>query len=161
MELKILKVEDIKPYENNPRKNTKAVAPVVESIKQCGYIAPIIVDENNVIIAGHTRWKALRQLDTEECQVLVVDGLTDEEKKKYRFLDNKTGEKAVWDVIKLYEELEGLDLQGFDFFRETEKATRDTEAMNDAIEGCQELDIENYSDEKYKYECPKCGFRFN
>ena len=58
MQTKTLYLREIMPYENNPRKNDKAVDAVAESIRQCGYIAPVIVDENNVILAGHTRLKA-------------------------------------------------------------------------------------------------------
>lgn len=60
MELVKVKLSEIKPYENNPRKNDDAVEAVMESIKQCGYVAPIIVDENMIILAGHTRFKALK-----------------------------------------------------------------------------------------------------
>ena len=95
MKLQKLKLADIKPYENNPRKNDDAVNAVAESIRQCSYITPIIVDEDYVIIVGHTRYKALMALGEEFAECLVCDGLTEEQKKKYRFLDNKTGEKAT------------------------------------------------------------------
>ena len=116
MKLVTLKLVDIKPYENNPRKNDDAVNAVAESIKQCSYITPVIVDENNVILAGHTRFKALKALEYDEIPCLICEGLTEEQKKKYRYLDNKTGEKATWDLMKLEVELEGVDLEGFDFF---------------------------------------------
>ena len=111
MKLEKLKLSEIIPYENNPRKNDAAVNAVAESIRQCSYITPIIVDENHVIIAGHTRYKALIALGESEAECLVCDVLTEEQKKKYRFLDNKTGEKAAWDLMKLEVELEGLDLE--------------------------------------------------
>lgn len=104
-----LKLCDIHPYENNPRKNDQAVAAVAESIRQCGYVAPIVVDEAGVILAGHTRYKALLSLGCESAQVIVKSGLTEEQKKKYRLLDNKTGELADWDYDLLAEELDGLD----------------------------------------------------
>ena len=107
MKLEKLKLSEITPYENNPRKNDEAVNAVAESIRQCSYITPIIVDEDHVIIAGHTRYKALMALGESEAECLVCDGLTEEQKKKYRFLDNKTGEKATWDLMKLEIELEG------------------------------------------------------
>lgn len=102
-------LSDICPYKNNPRKNDPAVNAVVESIRQCGYIAPIIVDEDNVILAGHTRYKALKKLGRKSIEVIVREGLTEEQKRKYRLLDNKTGELAEWDSDLLAEELEGLD----------------------------------------------------
>ena len=115
MEIVKLKLSQIKPYENNPRKNEAAVNAVVESIKQCGYCNPILIDENNVILAGHTRYKALKKLGWTECEVVVRPGLTEEQKKKYRLLDNKTNEFATWDYDLLEKELEGLDFSGFDF----------------------------------------------
>lgn len=115
MELVTKKLADLVPYENNPRKNDKAVDAVVESIKQCGYVAPIIVDEENVILAGHTRYKALVKLGRKEAEVVVRAGLSDEQKRKYRILDNKTNEFAEWDFSKLEEELAGLDFGDFNF----------------------------------------------
>lgn len=110
----VLKLSEIIPYENNARKNDKAVKDVAESIKQCGYIAPIIVDENNVILAGHTRYKALKKLGYKEITVRKISGLTDEQKRKYRLLDNKTNEIADWDFEKLKDEIDGLDFSEFD-----------------------------------------------
>lgn len=109
MELKTLKIKSIHPYERNARKNDQAVDAVAKSIEQCSYVAPIVVDENHVILAGHTRWKALKKLGRTECECIVKDGLTEEQKKKYRLLDNKTNELADWDFDLLAEELDGLD----------------------------------------------------
>lgn len=109
MELKTLKIKDIYPYERNARKNDQAVDAVAKSIEQCSYVAPIVVDENHVILAGHTRWKALKKMGRTECECIVKDGLTEEQKKKYRLLDNKTNELADWDFDLLADELDGLD----------------------------------------------------
>lgn len=117
-----MQVADIKPYKNNPRHNDNAVEAVAESIKQCEYIAPIIVDENNVILAGHTRLKAMQKLGKTEAEVMQVTGLTEAQKKKYRLLDNKTNEFAMWDFNALALELADLDFDGFDFGFETEIA---------------------------------------
>lgn len=167
MKLIELTLDEIKPYENNPRKNDDAVNAVAESIRQCSYIAPIIVDEDHVIIAGHTRYKALKALGMDKIQCLVCDGLTEEQKKKYRFLDNKTGEKATWDLMKLETELEGLDLEGFDFFGMAADLPVDGdlggagEKEEKEPDGSTEFDTEVFGDEEFKYQCPKCGFRFN
>lgn len=115
MELKKLKLTEIKPYGKNPRKNDGAVDAVAESIKQCGYCSPIVVDENYEVLAGHTRLKALKKLGRKECEVVVKEGLTEEQKQKYRILDNKTGEFAEWDLDVLQEQLKDLDFEGFDF----------------------------------------------
>lgn len=113
--LKTLALTEIVPYENNPRKNDNAVEAVMESIRQCEYVAPIVVDENKVILAGHTRYKALKRLKKDKIEVLIVEGLSEQQKKKYRLLDNKTTEFAEWDDELLAEELDGLDFGDFDF----------------------------------------------
>lgn len=129
-------INEIFPYANNPRKNNNAVDAVAESIRQCGYIAPIIVDENGVILAGHTRYKALKKLGRDWAEVIVKDGLTEEQKKKYRLLDNKTGELASWDIDLLSNEIEGLDFDGlslgWDVYRISDKELDDL--MNEEVE---------------------------
>lgn len=162
MKLERLKLSEITPYGNNPHKNDGAVNAVAESIRQCSYITPVIVDEEHVIIAGHTRYKALKALGMDDAECLVCEGLTGEQKKKYRFLDNKTGEKAAWDLMKLEAELEGLDLEGFDFFGMAEDLPVDGGGGQDKeLAGTTEFDAEVFGDEKFRYECPNCGFRFN
>ena len=115
MKIKTLPIGKIKPYENNPRRNDQAVDAVAESIRQCGYCAPIVVDEAGVILAGHTRYKALQRLGWATVKVCVAEGMSEEQKRKYRILDNKTGELAEWDTDLLALELDGLDFDGFDF----------------------------------------------
>jgi site-specific DNA-methyltransferase (adenine-specific) len=112
--LVVLQMADLHPYEKNPRNNDAAVDAVVESIKQCGYIAPIIVDEDGVILAGHTRYKALQKLGKTEVECIVKEGLTEEQKRKYRLLDNKTNELADWDMELLAVELADLDFGDLD-----------------------------------------------
>ena len=125
MELKKLKLTEIKPYGKNPRKNDGAVDAVAESIKQCGYCSPIVVDENYEVLAGHTRLKALKKLGRKECEVVVKEGLTEEQKQKYRILDNKTGEMAEWDFNKLDALLPSLDFGDFDFGFEVQNVSPD------------------------------------
>lgn len=108
-------IDQLIPYENNPRKNEEAVPDVEESMNQVGNIDPIEIDENNVILSGHTRLLALQKLGETETEVLRVSGLTEEQKRKYRLLANKTSEKAGWDFAKLEEELADLDFGDFDF----------------------------------------------
>lgn len=112
-----VKLGELNPYENNPRKNDEAVPDVHESIDQVGYITPIIIDENNVILTGHTRLKALKIDHTNdyEIDVLRVTGLSKEKKQKFRLLDNKTSEKSGWDFTILEKELADLDFGDFDF----------------------------------------------
>ena len=115
MKLYRAEVKNIHPYPNNPRLNDRAVNDVAESIRQCGYCAPIVVDENFVVLAGHTRLKAVKKLGWKTVEVVIKEGLTEEQKKKYRILDNKTGELSEWNMDKLNWELEGLDFGGWDF----------------------------------------------
>lgn len=103
------KVEDIIPYENNPRKNDDAVDFVANSIKEFGFKVPIILDKENVIVAGHTRLKAAEKLGLKEVPCIIADDLTDEQIKKFRIADNKTGEIAFWDNELLKEEFLSMD----------------------------------------------------
>lgn len=110
-----LPIGEVHPYENNPRLNDEAVADVMESIKQCTSLDPIEIDENNVILCGHTRLKAYQKLKFKEVDCIQYVGLSDEQKIKYRLLNNKTAERADWDVDKLLEELDKVDFEGYDF----------------------------------------------
>lgn len=105
------KITDIKPYEKNPRRNDEAVKYVAESIKQFGFKVPIVIDKDNIIVAGHTRFKAAKKLGLKEVPCIVADDLTDEQIKAFRLADNKVAEKAEWDFGLLSEELDDL----FDF----------------------------------------------
>lgn len=156
MELRTVPVEAIRPYAKNPRKNDQAVFAVTESIRQCGYIAPIIVDEDLVILAGHTRYKALKKLGRKEAEVVVKKGLTEEQKKKYRLLDNKTNELADWDFDLLAEEIEGLDFDGFDF----DWLEKEESINKDLIDAFFEDDRKETDSVSKKHVCPNCGCEF-
>lgn len=111
----ILNINDLIPYENNPRFNDEAVEAVANSIKEFGFKVPIVVDKNNVIVAGHTRWKACKKLGIEEVPCIVADDLTDDQIKAFRLADNKVGELATWDFTKLEEELANIEMDMADF----------------------------------------------
>lgn len=118
MEVKLVKIAEIKPYDRNPRNNDGAVDAVAASIKEFGWQQPIVVDRDGVIIAGHTRYKAAQKLKCKEVPIVVAENLTDEQVKAYRLADNKTGELAGWDFSALEEELAGLaeiDMSQFGF----------------------------------------------
>lgn len=111
-----LKVSDLIPYEKNPRKiPQEAIDDVCESYRQCGVIDPIEVDEGNVILSGHTRRLAALEMGIDKVDCLRVQGLTDEQKRKYRVLANKTGEKSTWDYDLLAAEIDELDFGDYDF----------------------------------------------
>jgi len=106
------------PYENNPRKNDKAVAAVAASIKEFGFNVPITVDENLVVATGHTRLKAALKLGMGKVPVIVLKGLSESQIKAWRLADNKTAELATWDEDKLNLEIKGItgiDLSSFGF----------------------------------------------
>lgn len=110
------KLEELTPYEKNPRNNDEAVEYVVNSIKEFGFKVPIVVDKNGVIIAGHTRYKASKKLGLKEVPCIIADDLNEEQIKAFRLADNKVSEKASWDYDLLNEELEDiLNIDMFDF----------------------------------------------
>lgn len=113
----LININDLIPYENNPRINDNAVDAVANSIKEFGFKVPIVVDKNNVIVAGHTRLKAAQKLGLEEVPVIVADDLTEEQIKAFRLADNKVSELADWDFAKLEEELKNIamDMSQFNF----------------------------------------------
>lgn len=112
MEIKKVKLDDIKPYDKNPRKNDDAVDAVAASIREFGWQQPIVVDREGVIIAGHTRYKAAKKLGVDEVPVVVAENLTEEQVKAYRLADNKTGDYSQWDNVLLLKELEELEKIG-------------------------------------------------
>jgi len=85
------KINDLTPYENNPRKNDKSVDYVANSISQFGFKVPIVIDSNGVIVAGHTRYKAAVKLKMETVPCIVADDLTEEQIRAFRLVDNKVG----------------------------------------------------------------------
>lgn len=118
MEIKMIKVDDLKPYENNPRFNDNAVQYVKNSIKQFGFKVPIVIDKDNVIVAGHTRYKASMELGLEQVPCIVADDLNEEQIKAFRLADNKVSEKSEWNYELLTDELKNIlniDMQEFGF----------------------------------------------
>lgn len=113
MVIKDVKITELKEYENNPRFNKSAVDPVAASIREFGFKVPIVVDKNNVIVAGHTRLKAAKKLGLETVPCVIADDLTDEQIKAFRIADNKTAEISEWNFDKLETELAHLAEQGF------------------------------------------------
>ena len=107
-------INALKPYENNPRFNEDAVNYVADSIKEFGFKVPIVIDKNNEIIAGHTRYKASQKLGLKEVPCIVADDLNEEQIKAFRIIDNKVGDFSLWDYEKLKEEIDGLDPDNFD-----------------------------------------------
>jgi len=118
MEIIEKNIDELIPYENNPRKNEEAVEKVALSISAFGFKVPIVIDSKNVIVTGHTRVKSAKKLGMTKVPCLIADDLTDEQIKAFRLADNKVAEFATWDEEKLMQELEGLNsdmsLYGFE-----------------------------------------------
>ena len=118
MNIKYMTPGELVPYDKNPRINDQAVDLVANSIREFGFKQPIVIDKNNVIIAGHTRWKAARELGLERVPCIMADDLTPAQVKAYRLADNKVAEASEWDFDLLDEELQeldGLDIDMSDF----------------------------------------------
>lgn len=144
-------VDELQPYENNPRINDEAVQYVAESIKQFGFKVPIIIDSNNIIVAGHTRLKAAIELGLDSVPCIIADDLTEEQVKEFRLVDNKVNEFAKWDGLKLEEELASLEnsLEEFGFI-----------TLNDIDYDSFFEDVEQTEKKKKTMVCPYCGKEF-
>jgi len=114
MKIKIVAIDKVLPYENNPRKNKKAISKVADSIREYGFQQPIVVDKQMVVIVGHTRLEAAISLQLKKVPVVVADKLTTHQARSYRIADNRTGEDSSWDLEKLGIELEKLDIANYD-----------------------------------------------
>lgn len=148
MEIIMRKVSELTPYDKNPRRNDDAVKYVAESIRQFGFKVPLVIDNNGVIIAGHTRWKAAKKLGLKTVPCIVADDLTDEQIKAFRLADNKVAEMAGWDFALLEEELQliDFDMEAFGF------AEQEDVDISDFFEGA-----EHKEKEPKKIQCPHCG----
>lgn len=152
MEIINIATHELKEYENNPRNNDGAVEAVAESIKQFGFKVPIIIDRNNIIVAGHTRKKAADLLGIESVPCIVADDLTPEQIKAFRLADNKTGELAGWNFEKLETELAELsginfDMEQFGFIKE------DDVNIDDFFMDSEQKEKEK---EPKQIQCPNC-----
>ena len=131
MEIRSVKIKEIKPYDRNAKKHDDTqINNVAESIRQFGFVQPIVIDSNGVIVIGHCRFEAAKRLKYAEVPCIMVDDLTPEQVDALRIVDNKTNE-SPWDIDLLTEELQDLDLSMFDFawdlMEETAEAAEITE----------------------------------
>ena len=174
--LKKLKISQIKPYSLNARDNNKfAVQAVMDSIVRYGYTNPILVDENNVIIAGHTRYLALKELGFDEVEV-IVSSMNEEQAREYRIVDNKTNELSQWDEKNLQFELREFEQR--DYAQELFPEIQDNIKIQDTTEyDVNEEDFEKIekklgedfeekmnkkssTDDFLEIKCPHCGRTF-
>lgn len=108
MNIKKIPIGEVFPYENNPRKNENAVPAVATSIERFGFLVPLVIDKDHVIVAGHTRYKAAQKLGLTSVPCVVADDLTNDQIKAFRLADNKVSELAEWDVDLLPLELSDI-----------------------------------------------------
>lgn len=155
-------IEQIKPYKKNPRKNEKAVPEVVKSLREFGFRQPLVVDSSMVLIVGHTRLLAAKELGLAKVPVHIASTLTPAQVRAYRIADNRSHDRSEWDVTLLNEELgelfemdEKFDIEFMDFgdFGPGEEKEKEIK------EGSKELDEEEFSD--FDHKCPKCGFEYD
>ena len=135
MDIVEMKITDIIPYENNPRRNEEAVDKVALSISSFGFKVPIIVDRNNVIVAGHTRLKAAEKLGLTTVPTIRADDLTDDQIKAFRLADNKVSEFAEWDFEALEKELDSIEMDMNLFGFEDESEDEIPEVVEDDFDG--------------------------
>lgn len=151
MDVRNISVKDLIPYERNTKKHDKTqINNVAESIKQYGFVQPIVIDKNNVVVIGHCRLLAAKQLKMKEVPCVCVDDLTEEQVKALRIVDNKSNE-SEWDLDILPDELDDLDLSDFDFSFGLPD--------DDELPDFEEEPAKNNSKNDV-LQCPKCGFQW-
>lgn len=150
-------IDDIIPYKNNARRNEEAVPVVKASIEQFGFRVPVCVDRDNVLVYGHTRLLAARELGMTELPVVRADDLTPAQVRAFRLADNKVAEKSGWDFEKLAKELDKItiDMTQFGF-------TDIGEGLDDLFDGeAGRKPAAEKAPEKIHVKCPHCGEEFD
>lgn len=165
LEVEMWPIERCIPYCRNPRKNDEVVDKMVSAIKEFGFRIPIVAKSDGSVVDGHLRLKAAQKLGMTEVPVALADDLTDAQVKAFRLLANQSANWADWDNELL--KLELLDLKELDF--DLELTGFDAKELGDiwlltdekTKEGAKEIDVDDFSDEEFKHECPRCKFKFN
>ena len=161
LSVEYLPIDSIRPYERNAKKHPpEQIAQIVRSIHDTGMNDPIgIWSDKNIIVEGHGRWMACKQLGMETVPVIRLDHLTDEQRREYAIIHNQTTMNSGWDLPMLDMELGELPdfdaaFYGFDVNFDDFEPTK--------IENTEkEYGEEDFADEKFECECPRCGFKFN
>lgn len=147
------------PYVNNAKIHSEEqVTMIASSIREFGFLSPVLIDRDFNIIAGHGRVMAAKKLNMESVPCVFIEGLTEAQRKAYILADNKLGEIAEWDIDILNAELEKLTAAGFNI--SLTGFNLNNEIQQELNEGV-EISIDSLNDEHFRHECPECGFRFN
>lgn len=180
--IEVWPVDRLKPYERNARTHSPAqVAKIAASLAEFGFVNPVLVDSSDGIIAGHGRMLAARSLGLTDVPVIVLDHLTEAQRRAYILADNKLAELAGWDVEILRDEIAWLDNDGADLLaagfsddelteflgdgilpdgmKEAEAAPAPAQTQSRVIEGSKEYSADDFN--TFDHQCPKCGFEFN
>ena len=161
--VKYVKVSDISGYAYNPRKNDAAVDYVVNSIREFGFRVPLVLDQDNVIVCGHTRLKAAKKLGMETVPCVIVTDLTEDQLNAYRLADNRTQELSSWDFSRLMDELTEIDVDMslFGFAKMEDVEEREAAPRTSNLDEGKEIDLSEFDEEQFSCTCPECGFKFN
>jgi ParB-like chromosome segregation protein Spo0J len=162
MQIETININEINPYKNNAKVHTKEqIEQIKKSIQDFGNNDPIAIDENNVIIEGHGRLIALRELGFNKVEIIRLSHLTDKQKKAYILTHNKLTMNTGFDFDILNTELEFLktdiDMSDFGFVFSDDVFSKKDQLLTD----CKELNLNDFDDESFKFECPRCKFRWN
>lgn len=153
MDIKNIAVKDLIPYEKNTKKHDDVqINNVAESIKQYGFVQPIVIDKNNVVVIGHCRLLAAKKLKMADVPCVCVEDLTEEQVKALRIVDNKSNE-SPWDFDFLADELAEISLDGFDFDFGIDTEEEESNVNIDDFF----VDAEQKPKEPKKIQCPHCG----
>lgn len=153
MDIKLMHLEQITPYANNPRDNDNAVESVAKSIQSFGFNQPIVVDKKHVIVVGHTRYRAAQLIGMEEVPVFVADTLSEKQANEYRIVDNKVGEFATWDWGLLPDEIElaGDEFTGFALKQMADEAKEAIEQLSsETKKELKKIKIRSFNHEELK-----------
>ena len=149
MKITEMSVKELKPYAKNTKKHDKTqIANVAESIKQYGFVQPIVVDKDNNIVIGHCRYEAAKKLKLETVPCVCVDELTDEQVKALRIVDNKSNE-SEWDIEALLDELEDVDLSCFDFGFDEVENVKEEESKNKQNKELEKMELKQFEHHDY------------
>ena len=150
-------VEELKAYDKNPRKNDEAIPYLKKSIEEFGFKVPVVVDKDNVIVAGHSRIIAAKELGMKKVPCIVADDLSEEQIKAFRLADNKVSEFSLWDFDLLNQELE--DLADFDMSEFGFNTAEDIN-LDDFFEDKEPASEEDNPKEEQEVQCPHCKMFF-
>ena len=154
--LKQIPIDHLVPYAKNPRKITKAIPLVAESIKSFGFNVPITINNmiDKIIVSGHTRYEAAKKLGMEHVPYIELNHLSDLDIRKYRLADNRVADESEWDKNLLRTELAELELNSKLDAEWFNNIGFSQEEIAKALAGTMQDNEETISK---KNECPKCG----